>query len=1687
MGHNLQALGTASLDTFGGLVTLASPENLPEGASPRCQDMDFIVGSAFTRAGLQSVYTYSTTLNISSVIIVYGTATFTYTGTMPTVNEQLLLQGFTGALTFLNGTTVVVEAVTPTTFSVAISASDVVLTFTPGATAVSLTGLFVGPNVPTSATVVAGPGSPWNSPTSILGNVSYANANTGSTTSSPATPGSASNSDTVRPWTAPANLVSTSVFATVSLATGQTSTAILANNINYAIPANATVTGISISFKGSGSGAAGTSSINLQLAQNGFPIGTAQNVPISPSLNTYTRGSSSFQWGTILSPSIVNGSAFGILLDAQQGTGSGSFSVNSLTLTLYYNTSSSSEALNAQTFTFTVPITSGISGFGVSFQAYSSAATTVSIQLLNNGILVGTPKTQVLNTVPTIYTLGSSEDLWGSTWLSTDVDANGFGLQIVASGTGTTFINDVDIVTYITPALNNFNYIKSYVQNNGQIDTLALDASGILWREDVTNNEGALSVSLTGILPGSFAKSVTANDQEYIMFSNLAVGTERPRIYDGTQYLPLSMYAPGGQLSVTPTASSSAATLTLTSYAVTSGVATFQYTGTEPVAGTVYVLSNIIPSAPGSTTDTLINNQPFVILSTGLSPTQFEISVPSHANLVSTNLVSTATATLAQNFGISSIKQPNVFTVLPTPTNSGSGSYKNPDGPNPLGPWVTVLQSSGPGSSTPGSVVTVYYANASVGGSGIPGDNNLVEQMKQGIPTYVYLSNAGTYNGTWQVTAVGIGIPPGGAGQRYYFTFNFTSSGHFQASGGAIASYTYERTLAQVNTTTGVPNLASGSQVTITGETPSGWNQTFTVVDPLNSGTLNITNTAVDGTGTIVTFSFTVATGVAPVAGEIVKVSNTLVNSGTDLNGTYVIQTAPGGSGVSSGVFTVTAPAGASPNLNQTQPNGQAVVYGTKFLIDPGPAAVGTTSNPIFGNGGSGTLNVIGTTPSGVPQIAAGTRQAVCFFITETGYETGPNIPIVFNVASGTNSIQVSNVPIGPSNVIARGIAFTEAGQNGVPGANFYVIEHDVTQTIGTTTTTLAQSTIIRDNTTQSATFSFTDAVLLDSREIDVQGDNLFDLIELGSSAWAVSYANRMFYGLQLNKVQNFVAMAFDSYVVPNQPAGWSAPDSTGSLVTSTVTGFAYAINNTTAATIGTAGLIQQTAYQDFVGVPIIQQNTTYSVRVAARRVSASQVGNLVIDLSDGSTQYGSFTVPFSSMTTTTAVFSGPLLTTPFTNSVNQGGAASIIGSVPSSLLLRLYATNLGVLAGVEIDRVEVYPTATPFILAQVYGSYINRPESIDASAQGGIIDTSTENAQAVMGGFVMRDSLYLLKTQSWYSTESNPNSEPGGWGLKEVSNKVGAIGIHAYDVGEEWAVTACRAGIFGFNGGQPVKIMEEIYQVWDAINWDAGNTIVLRNDITNKRILCAIPLPTGTNPTTQVATKSVKWLPNSPYNPTPTTPNVMLCLNYQGLGTFEELVSQAEMHTTMFGTLAAVDMKRKWSIWQIPSPYMDYIYRKNGIDQPLFICNGINSSKVYQLSQDQLSDDGQAIHSLYTTYGHVNAAKAATLPIFGFHNKLYTVLQVTAHGAGNMTLRILPNTLDARYPYTVPVGITLSSPVQNDYFRPVNVQAQRAFLEFSTNAVGAWFQIDKSLLTGRASPWSTLPGTGGGNLGITS
>lgn len=1674
-GHNLQALGTASLDSLLGLVTLADSQDLPEGASPLCWDVDFLVGSVLTRPGLQSVYAYEAS--------------------------------------------------------------------------------FDGPNLGGLA-LNTGSGNLWVNPNGVLGNTTFASVATQANNSVAGIPSTFT--QILNPpntqWGNPSHIVNGSAPGAVVDFTG-ISDFLVCNNCGFSIPSNATVKGVVVQliadFTNSGPDNGGQI-YQLSLANGTAVLGTdVFGTSLTAVYTAYTYGSSSFLWGAALTPAIINSSSFGMRFAGKsQTSGYSVISVYALKLTVYYSTSAGSDELQDTTFVLVVPSTSIMGGFEVSMNAYSSAATTLSFSLLKNGVVVGTPHTQLLTTAPTTFTLGAPTDLWGSTWLFSDVENTEFGVQIVATGTGTSYVRNVQLKSFFTPGASNFNYITFYEQNNGQNFALALDAAGVLWVEDVTNNPGELFVGLTGILPGSFAKSATVNDQEYIVFSDLISGTDRPRVVSenstgtGLQYLPLSQVGPGAA----PTVQGAGAvnsTINITAYSLAANVVTFTYSNpaAEPFAGQLVKINNVV---------SYLNGQILSVSSVGLSSTQFQ-AIFQHANDAGGAVAGTATSPYTTN--IVSIVQPP-----PNPVGMHGGSGSNGFD------WQAVVQSTGPGTSTsPGNIITVYYGPR----SDFSPDPMFQQMLSAGLPVYVQITGSQFADGVWPVIEHNWAIPPGDTHNWWYFDFQVAGSAYLNvgASGqGGGAAGKYQITQATMKVSAPLLGVTDGSSIQITGAVSGNWNNTWTI-EASNSFLLSVLTTALANTG-IATITFTISSGTGAVAvGQTVSVTGTTNGNGV-FNTIGTILT-------TDGVSTLTMNIGVAQNIpSAPDTGGQIVVSGTTFNFDPAANIAPTTAvfpGAIFPyTPNTGQITVVG---GAIQPITAGIRQAVVFFITESDYETAPSPPVTFTVNQATEYLLFSQIPIGPPNVIARGIAITEAGQNGIPGANFYVIRTPFSYTVNGQTITYFP-TIINDNTSTTASFNFSDAVLLSSDEIDVQGNDLFNLIELGSAAWCIPYSFRMFYGLQLNKLDNLLNMTFDGGYLPSinpQPLGWVAgnnpgggtsnpisafsitsnvvtifannaytagqdvsiigmsvatylnggdyivlasglsttqfkfsfthanvgvtSDTTGvvtsvnigsKLIVSPVEGMALYIKDTIEGITPRMGFYSQSAYQDAYGVAIIEPNTQYTVRVAASNPSGISVGSLAVELVEynqgtGFGQvFGLFLVPLSHMTSNVAVFSGSILTTPFTT--NYPGNTPP-GAVPQGLRLAFFINQMGYGADCLIDRIEIYPTAQPYYKAQVFGSYISKLEAIDASDNGGIIDTSSENGQACMGAVIMHDNLYLLKTKSTYLVQDNPASEPGGWGLKEVSDTVGTVGINSYDSGEEWFVTACRQGIFGCIGSQPIKIMEEIYQVWDLINWFEGHTIVLRNDVKQRRMLCAIPLPTPN-----------KWLPNAPLNLAPTSPNVMLMLNYQGLNTFEELVASAEMHTTMFGTLAAVDMKRKWTIWQIPSPYMGFVTQSDGKTQLLDICNGISSSKVYQLNAAQRSDDGEAINGLYTTYGFVNAAKAVTMPIFGLHAKRYLWLQLNVEGSGTLQIKAYPNTLQAKYPITIPgvvdpdsnlqASVTLSPTMQDDVGRPLNVKGNRVFLEFQTNAVGDYFDLHKILLSGKADGWATVNPTGGGNQG---
>lgn len=1122
-------------------------------------------------------------------------------------------------------------------------------------------------------------------------------------------------------------------------------------------------------------------------------------------------------------------------------------------------------------FTFAVPYS--VTGIKVTFNGLCGTPTaTFTAQLIQGGVVIGASKTAVSGAI----VFGGPTDRWGA---NPNVNATTFGVRITATGSdrlATYSLNSVSITLYLTQSSSNFNYLKSFAQSNGSLSTLALDASGELWVEDVINAANVLSPLLSGIPSGSFAKSTTANDREYMAFSNLLTGSDVPRQYNGQWIDRITQVGPGAPPIFTP----------------------------QTFTGDTYAISSIT------------------------QPTQ----------------------------------------------NVDAFAY--------------FLQSVGPGVTTAGNVVTVYYQDSTVGSE----DADLRAAWNSGFGVNLYLSFVGTgipSQGPYvqQVTSLGLAQPPGQPRKFYYFTYVLPTiaAQYYQGSGHPTYTVTYQRSLATLSTSVPVPGLIPGNQITVSASTVASFNSTWTITQNLNSGSVGITQTQV--TSGVATYSYALQSGIAPSAGQLVTITGT-TNANGALNGAnLVIATASGGS---TGTFTVNV---SAPNAIAAAEGGLGVTAGTQFAFDPGAALIGTTTNPIYGNATGGTLIFGGTSQ----YISSGIRQGVVFFGTRNSAETQPSIPIIFTIPSNTATLIASQIPIGPPNTIYRQIAITEAGQLGQPGANFYTIDDPVTYTVNGVSY-VSTSFRINDNTTTSIPLTFRDADLLSARPIDQQGGNLFNEIEIGCPAWIAQYAGRMVYGLTQQKLQNLVNLSFDGGFNPSaspQPLGWTIAGTGGALIASPTFGNSYYIANTTGSTQATLGLITQSAFRDYYGVAILMPNTAYSVRVTTRIPSGLTTGNLVISLTNLTQVVGTFTIPFASLTSTYKTVSGALMVATAT--------------IPATLLLNVQATAIANGADVEIERMEVFPTLTPVNTTRLLASYAFNPEGVDGAT--GAIETNSENTQSCYGGVVMYDLLYLLKERSMYYTQDSSGDEPDNWGIHEVSNKAGACGVNAYDSGEEWIVMANRNGVYIFTGGEPQKISQEIQPVWDAINWAAGQSIWVRNDVQERKIYIGVPLPTPNF-----------WLPSAVANVAPTFPNVILMCSYDGQSSGSSLVDAGPVVATFYGDLLAEDLKRKWTIWQIPSPYADFITQHDGNNLKFLIGNGLSNSRIYSL--DATNDDGVMIPWRYVTYGFGNYSDVKKAPALGSGLKRWSLWRSRMVGAGTAIVKMFQERLDAtvstRNTYTI-------------------------------------------------------------------
>ncbi len=820
---------------------------------------------------------------------------------------------------------------------------------------------------------------------------------------------------------------------------------------------------------------------------------------------------------------------------------------------------------------------------------------------------------------------------------------------------------------------------------------------------------------------------------------------------------------------------------------------------------------------------------------------------------------------------------------------------------------------------------------------------------------------------------VGIAASPSGATQPAAVTIAASPSG--ATENGYLVTIT----------TTAAHGLTAGQTVTIVGVGVAGYNGTFTVLAAPSTTqftyVVGATGLASSGGGTAASATVTIQTVATHgfVAGQLVTISGVGV---AGYNGTFSVA---------------------------------SVVNSTEFTYS-------ATSGGLTASGG-GTAAAAGN-------VAGGAHQVCVMFQTRQGYLTKPG-PATTWTASGGKRAVVTNIPTGPSNVVARILCFTGSG-----GASFFYV--------GAGGSLFTGNMVISDNTTTTLVVDFSDAILLAGTNVD----DMFRLVELGDCAGVIDYSERLFWWGEQNKMDNWMNLGFDGGFtgpsLPHYPLGWT-PDATfapgGTDEENFVAwGAAYSIvgNGSTA----TRGLMTQGAVQDSWGAALIQANTDYTVRARCARNATLAQGTLHVHLYSvsGGINTAGLQLTASQLTTSYVEYSAEL-TAP-------------LGTIPSDLALRVYADGTPNQNGqFYIDCIEIFPTAQPTNASVVRACRVDDPESYDGI--DGMLSVAENNGQAIRAAFELRERLYFVKEHSMYVTQDDGTNEPALWTISEVSQCVGTPSVRGVGFGEDWVVIAHRTGLYLFSGGEPVKISQEIQPTWNQINWQYAQTMWVTVDTKERRIYVGAPFGSAT------------------------TPNRVLMLDYHDIDSASGLSTSPPVNITYTGRKAATDNARKWSPWAIAANCSALIERQDGTAVAAFgsgnpgVGGGGPTGKVYQLSVTQYSDDGTAIASYYTTYYFPERTAESALGV-GAHRKLFTYLTMYVEGAGNLGLT---SYVDSSIAATVQQALPLSSPGLEDLELAINVLGERVAFQVGTNQAGAWFRLQRFTPSLKTDPWAPVRG----------
>lgn len=1101
-------------------------------------------------------------------------------------------------------------------------------------------------------------------------------------------------------------------------------------------------------------------------------------------------------------------------------------------------------------------------------------------------------------------------------------------------------------------------YGKSYVDPTGIIRNLYFYSNGALTVENITVSPGVETLLAQTAAPGAWAKSCTAFGREYIAISDTLHGTEVPLQYDGINLDRVTQDGPGSSPEVS--------SFVIPAVDLTTGTGTITLAVDEVDPENPDPISGFFTSINLYTTSAL----------TGVEVGQF-VTISGTANYNGTAGPITAIFPSTPRSLI------EIANYIPAGTNceavapNGSctllgspGSMVVSTGPLQRNNNIVSGITASPHQLQPGYQVQISNAQASQVGDSVqtPSDTTIVidNENAPGIATVtVGLASGQTSHGLIPGCNVAIfAVKPATVG---------TSISSIVRAAQVVT--------VVMSASTG---LNPDAIVTISGVTPESFNgiwQVINVTTTTNPGdTFTYAQVDVDvaGSGGSTAINWPVPATATPTYFEVIAAPTptTFQVAVSYADGTWTSGSVTfpwDGTFFVKSVFSPATPGGTDYegfSYQQYGPNATAVAVSGSIVATP------------YG------------------QASPGQHQMQAFFITRSGYLTKPSPPVTF-IANGGQYLRVTNIPIGPSSVVARGIAFT-----GAEGAYFFYIStqpQENGQLVGT-------ATQINDNTTTNAIFDFGDPTLFGTQgtggAISFPGNNLANGTILGGALGFAQYGSRLITYGQRNSIQNLLNPGFDGGYLPNVPTiptGWDATLNSGGAITEAGHfGEGWLISVTSGAACGE---LQQSAYEDYSGSPILTGNTQYKVRAYLKPSVAAADLTFTVSFLSASTSFSS-----------SASVSGAQMSA---NGSFVEASFSLVTpvAIPSDMLLDIQAATSASTVTLLVDDLSLIFSETPY-LNTLFGSYVGNPEAFDGVS--GKFGPSDDTHQPLDLG-VIRSNLYILTQDPGgrLHQTSQGSTEPSGWVVDEVGQNCGTVSTFSLTVsqandntgggGEEWFAWYSSSGPRIFGGEFPFKIAQEITRRKGRvapgspddltnINPLAQTTVWSLNDPEQKIMYFGVPMNAATAPSTI-------WM-----------------LNYLGCETAEEIANANPVHRAVnSGKMIANDLGRKWSPWHRTMNGAALMFREEGYLEPVFFGgNGLipNTSAVsafgnaYSLDPSLLTDDDYGlIVPYYTTYAFPDSDLAQALGIGG-GLKMCSYAYGLISGTGTMTLSVLYNLL---------------------------------------------------------------------------